>query len=93
MSCRHASDLRSGHHSKRKALLDAKRLEAIRKRIAEGFYNRNDVRHCIAMRLARSLATETDEEGKNGPSSAGDRSGADDVSGSESGDKADDAGS
>ncbi len=38
--------------------LDKKRLEAIRKKIADGFYNRNDVQRSIVDRLAHSLAQD-----------------------------------
>lgn len=41
--------------------LDEKRLRAIRKRIADGYYNRKEVRRSIVERLVDSLADESDE--------------------------------
>jgi hypothetical protein len=35
-----------------RALLDEKRLKSIRKRIAEGYYNRREVRRAIAERIS-----------------------------------------
>jgi hypothetical protein len=42
-------------------LLDEKRLRAIRRRIADGYYNRKEVRRSIVERLAGQLLDESDE--------------------------------
>jgi len=55
---RQALDLTRSAASSRKDLLDRKRLEAIRKKIADGFYNRNDVQCSIADRLVHCLVEE-----------------------------------
>jgi len=74
MSRRQASGLKRLTDSNGKALLDEKRLEAIRKRIAGGFYNRNDVQRSIVDRLAHRLAEEreADEKGKGDSNDADD---------------------
>jgi anti-sigma28 factor (negative regulator of flagellin synthesis) len=55
---RQGLDLKRFSASSGKDLLDEKRLEAIRKKIADGFYDRNDVQRSIVDRLAHSLAQE-----------------------------------
>ena len=52
-------------------MLDEERLEAIRKKIANGFYNRNDVQRSIVDRLAHRLAEECGA-GAEGNDDAGD---------------------
>ncbi len=53
---------RRPRNSKGQALLDERRLKDIRRKIAEGFYNRNEVRRSIADRLASRLADEAEVE-------------------------------
>ena len=53
-----------------KDLLDEKRLEAIRKKIADGFYNRNDVQRSIVDRLAHSLVNECEGREDGGEADA-----------------------
>lgn len=60
MCSRQGLDLKRFSSSSGKDLLDEKRLEAIRKKIAAGFYNRNDVQCSIVDKLAHSLAQECD---------------------------------
>ena len=70
MCSRQALDLTRSAASSRKDLLDRKRLEAIRKKIADGFYNRNDVQSSIADRLVHCLAEEPvagEESGEDPP--------------------------
>ncbi len=43
-----------------RVLLDEKRLRSIKKRIAEGYYNRNEVRRAIAERISDRVL-ESDE--------------------------------
>ena len=42
-------------------LLDERRLRAIRRRIADGYYNRREVRRSIVERLASRLIDDSDE--------------------------------
>jgi anti-sigma28 factor (negative regulator of flagellin synthesis) len=65
---RQGLDLARSSASGRKDLLDEERLETIRKKIADGFYNRNDVQLSIADRLAHSLAGGCDGEEEGGTS-------------------------
>ncbi|MBN1503806.1 MAG: hypothetical protein JW952_01960 [Candidatus Eisenbacteria bacterium] len=67
MCSRQGLDLTRFAASSRKDLLDQKRLEAIRKKIADGFYNRTDVQRSIADRLAHCLAESPSAgEGQDG---------------------------
>ncbi len=75
MCSRQALDLKRFSASGGQDLLDEKRLEAIRKKIAVGVYNRNDVQRSIVERLAHSLAEECDtcDDGDAADAGDGDR--------------------
>ncbi len=74
MCSRQALDLKRFAASGGKDLLDEERLEAIRKKIANGFYNRNDVQRSIVDRLARRLAEECGAGAEGNDDAGGDAS-------------------
>jgi hypothetical protein len=62
MVSKKASNGKRLRRRRNRVLLDEKRLRSIKKRIAEGYYNRNEVRRTIAERISDRVLESNEAE-------------------------------